>query len=158
MFRKKGVSDVVVMIFFILLTILAVVIISYWTISMTKENLEKGKSCLNLREYVKVIDIGETCYNSTNTKITIHRGEKDYKIDGYIISISSEGKTSRFDLYNSKTAANVKMLNGSESMDVPEPGNARTYIFGLGKGSIITIGVIKDGEICESDTSSIKTC
>jgi len=152
MLEKRGVSPVIGSVLLILVALLAIGLIVSIVIPMVRENLEKGKGCFELREYVRIIDSEYTYYNSTNTSLMIERGMENYTIDGFSVSIYSEGKSKRYDLKQGNFPAGVTMLNGN--IEIPKPGEARTYIFDI-SGDKVELAVMSERRMCDSMSYNI---
>jgi len=159
--KKRGVSAVVATVLLVLITFMAIGIVVGVIIPMVREGLEKGKSCFELREYFKIVESEYSCYNSTNTKLMVERGMEDFEVKGFAVSISYDGESKRYDIFNGANYADVaiKDSNFGEELELPKPGEARTYIFRLGKGSKASISVLKtDDTICEPESYNIPPC
>ncbi len=160
--KKKGISPVVATILLVLITVIAVVTVANFIIPLVKENLEQGKSCFELREYISVIDSNEfSCYSDTEVKLMLKRKIDNITIKGIAVSIVSEGSSKRFDLISGRVDE-VKMLNKNgekvENIVLPLPGESKTYIFNK-SGEKAEIAVIKQNEeLCESESYNLPQC
>ncbi len=155
---KKGLSSVIATVLLILITFLAIGLIVSFIIPMVKKNLGKSISCFELIEYFKIVEGEYSCYTSENTMLMVDRGAEEYDVKGFAVSIITEGQSKRYDVAGG-SIENVKMLNGSETIEVPKPGEARSYVFGIGKGKGARISTIqKDDSICEPEFYNIPAC
>jgi len=159
MINKKGVSAVVATVLIVLITIAAVSIIAGFIIPMVREGLEEGGSCFDLRDYVKITDLGYTCYDSAKTSLTIERGMENHSIQGFVVSITSGPASKRYDLKQGLTTTGATMYDGSTVIKIPEPGGAETYTFNIGNGNKADLGIMISGEkVCEMDSFTIPLC
>jgi len=159
--EKRGVSAVVATVLLVLIAFMAVGIVIGVIIPMVREGLEKGKSCFELREYFKIVPSDYTCYNSTTTKLMVERGMEDFEVKGFAVSIMREGKSERYDIFDRANYSDVAVKGGNfgKELELPGPGEARTYIFKLGNGNKVEISVIKtDNTICEPESYNIPPC
>ncbi len=155
---KKGVSAVVATVLLVLVTFMAIGLIIGFIIPMVKESLGKGKSCFELRDYVTVVESEYTCYNSTHTKLMIERGMEDYEIKGFVVSILSGGESKRYDVEEGSVTG-IKMLDGSEIIEIPEPGEARTYVFDTSAEEGVRISIMqKEGSVCQPVFYDVPAC
>lgn len=154
---KKGVSAVVATVLIVLITFMAVGLVWGIILPMVKESLSKGASCFELRDYVKIIEGDYTCYNTAGgqTKIMMERGMENISIGGFRVSIFAGGSSTTYNVVPGSTE--VGMLNGGD-VEIPKPGEARTYIFNI-TGGKAEIGILLKGEkICAGDSSDIPRC
>ncbi|MBI2629783.1 hypothetical protein HYW76_01650 [Candidatus Pacearchaeota archaeon] len=166
--NKKGMSEVVIVILFVLLAIIAVYIVSQFLIPFLRGSMEKSKSCYDLSDYGKIIDIGNTCYEDNKVKLTIERGDAEYNIGGFAVTISNEAGSKRYDIIDGRVDG-VKMMNLDENGEIefldllalPAPGGANSYVLDFVDSDIIqvSLGIIKeDGGICEMGNYNLNPC
>ena len=161
--KRRGVSPVIATVLLVVLVVIAVLIIAGIIRPMIEENLKKGKSCFELRDYFRILDSKNTCYNNADTKLMVERGLDDINVRGFAVSIVT-GKGSRlFKVINgSGSSSGVEMWNGSDfssEIEVPGKGEARTYKFPVGNGKKVKIAVIQEnGDVCESWLYNIPSC
>jgi flagellin-like protein len=154
---KKSVSPVIATIMLVLVTFMAVVIVVGIIRPMVRENLERGKTCFELRDYVSIVDSEYTCYNFTHTQLMIERGMEDVEIKGFAVGLFSGGSSERYDLEEGNFPAGVSMIGGN--IKLPESGEAKTYIFEIGNTTLAEIAVIqKNKNICNAVSYSIPRC
>ena len=159
-FSRKGISVVVSTILLVVIAIAAIGIVIGFIFPMVKQSLGKGKSCFDLREYFKIASSDYTCYNATNTQLMVERGMDNFTVKGFIISIKSEGASERYDIYDG--AGGMRILEGqtfTDNVKIPNPGEARTYLFNTGNGKGADIAVLQeDNNICNAEFYSIPEC
>ncbi len=159
---KKGISPVVAVVLLVLITFLAIGIIWAFIKPLVEGGLEEGGSCFELRDHAKILESEFTCYNETDstTKIMIQRNFQKIEVGGFKVSIFSEGTSKTFDI-TSKNPDNVEMLSGgifTTAIEIPEPGEARTYRFSI-EGNRAELGVITTAErICSLGSYKIPEC
>lgn len=160
--NKRGISTVVVTVLLILIGFLAVGLIWGVILPLIREGLGEGKSCFELRDYITIFESGYTCYTSSNASLMVGRGVENYSIKGFAVSIVSGGSSKRYDVIQAASISGVKMRNKDtnavqDNIELPLPGEARTYIFGT--GSVAEIAVIQaNGKPCGADTYNIPSC
>lgn len=150
--NKRGVSDVVITVSMILISIVAVGVISAFVVPMIQKQLGKTSACLALRENFKVrSDISATCYNATTAKLSISRGSEKEEASGFSISlILSSGEATAFEVLNG-TSPGLPTRNGIKSYQFPISGG------NLEKVTIATI--LQTGETCDGvDFTGIRPC
>lgn len=156
--NKKALSTIVATVLLILVTVTAVVFVASVIIPMVKNNLGEETSCFELRDYVKIEDLGYNCYNEKpikNTTISIKRGMENKSISGIVVSISSGAELKRFDVPGSNE---VKLLSREPAV-IPNPGEAKTYVFDNIAGNKAILGVkLNSGKICEIEEYEIVSC
>jgi hypothetical protein len=151
--NKKGVSDVVITVSMILISIVAVGVVSSFVVPMIKKQLSKSTSCLALREHYKIrTDLTATCFNATAVKLVVQRGSEKEDSKGFILAVyTTSGEAVPF------TATN-------ETTGLPQKGGAKSYIVpitpGAGQVERVTIfTVLPNEEGCdERDYSGISKC
>ncbi len=160
--RKKGVSDVITNVLLVLIALAAVAIISAFVIPYVRNSLAGSTTCTDLKEYASIVDIGKNCYNSTNTLFSIERGLDNITIKGFVVSITAEGESKRYDIGYDKDSVGIEMLNKVEwelQEQVPEPGEARTYLFDIANGNKVKLAVVSEkGKTCELGSYDISQC
>jgi hypothetical protein len=149
--NKRGVSDVVITVSMILISIVAVGVISAFVVPMIQKQLGKTSACLALREHFKVrTDISATCYNATTAKLSISRGSEKEEASGFSISlISSTGEASAYRILNN-TAPGLPTRGGAKVFYFDISGN-------LEKATVSTI--LPTDETCDGvDFTGIRPC
>jgi FlaG/FlaF family flagellin (archaellin) len=126
---KKAMSEVVSTVLLIAIAVVAVSVVSLVVIPMIKDNLERVK-CSDFMSSVSIVDDEYTFYNESSGKASIHisRGS-DAGIGGIAISISAQGSSKNFKIFDSINIDNVFMQDGSSELNIPDKGEERTYIF-----------------------------
>ncbi len=155
--NKKGVSDIIITVSMILISIIAVGVISAFVIPMIKSQLAKSSACMALREHYKVrTDISATCYTlNGEVKLSIQRGSEKEDALGFLVTIfSNTGDASAYRVLND--TAEYSAIPG-----VPAKGGARVYNFSIiGNVERVTIAtILPNEETCDPiDYSGIKKC
>jgi len=157
-YKKRGVSTVVATVLIIVISFAAIAIVIGIIIPMVKESLGQGKSCFDLRDYFKILDSEYTCYNSTSTSLMVERSVENMEVKGFAVSIISGGNADVYKIYNGVNDGRIKMLNDT-GIYIPAPGQARTYIFNVGKGEGARISVLQTNDkSCEPAYYEIPDC
>lgn len=154
---KKGLSTVIVTVLLIMLTVSAVSIIYAFVIPMIRGDLDKTKTCYDLREQIMIADERYTCYNSTHTSIMIQRGEKNVEIEGFIVSLISNGEGNRYEI-KAGSVPGVRMYNGNQDLEIPGIGGALTYIFNVSSSYVNIAPIAGNDVICEAVPDKIGVC
>lgn len=144
--NKKGVSDVVITVSLILLSIVAVGVISSFVVPMIKKQLAKSAACIDLRMHYKVVvESSGTCTNSTTTKLVISRGTEKGESKGFLVSIYT----------TTGTATPYK-----ETSNIPTMGGANSYIYNVGPAEKISIAtILPNDDVCDAtDYTGLSTC
>ena len=161
--KNKAVSTVVVTVLLILIGFLAVGLIWGFVLPLVKEGLGKGKSCFDLRDYLTILESKYTCYTSSSTSLMIDRDLGNYSIKGFIVSVISEGSSTRYQVEpGGVTGVSMRDKTTNEVQDnieLPLPGEARTYIFETGSSGSVEIAVLQEnGKACTADFYNIPDC
>jgi len=160
MIKKKAISAVITNVLLVLVAVIGVSLIAAFIIPMVRDSLKGGTSCFDLRDYAKIVSGDFTCYNSSLTSIMIERGMENFSIEGFVVSIFKEGEAKRYDLIPGTTVVGVKMKGESDdTIKIPNPGEAKTYIFNISNGNRAELAVInKGGKICSVGEYTIPVC
>ena len=160
--NKKGVSTVVETVLLILITMAAVVLVSAFVINLVRTNLDKGKTCYELQEYFKLSESGTSCTNTTTTKLMIERSNEDKETQGFIVSLSTEDESTPYTIKSGTDGSaigGVKMGNGSTTLALPGPGEAKTYLFNKTNVRAADISVLNNaGKSCDKFSYPISVC
>jgi len=161
---KRAISAVITTILLVLIAIVAVLIVYSFVIPMIKEGLGKGKSCFDLIDQVSInLDSGYTCYEDSETDVMIDLGfEENAEIAGLIFSIKKEGSAWRYELSNNTESdpVGVRMCGKTVGkLEIPNPGEARTYVFPKGGIKLVEVAVVlSNGEVCQSISATLDKC
>ena len=160
--NKKGVATVVETVLLVLITMAAVVLVSAFVINLVRTNLEKGKTCYELREYFKLSETGNSCTNASTTRLMIERSNEDEETQGFIVSIATEDELTPYIIKNGTNGSaigGVKMRDDSEILVLPRPGEAKTYIFNKSNARSADISVLNQaGKSCDKFSYTISAC
>jgi len=159
--NKKGVSDIVITVSMILISIVAVGVISAFVIPMIQKQLAKTGSCVALKDHFQVsTDVSATCYDSkvnNVTKLSIKRTFEKEEAKGFQISIVlSTGDAEAYEVLN--TTAEFSSIPG-----LPSRGGARTYSFPIPAGSkvekVSIATILEIEEVCDpTEFRGIRIC
>lgn len=155
---KKGVSDIVITVSMILISIVAVGVISAFVIPMIKGQLAKSSACMSLREHFQVrTDLSATCYDPTagQIKLSIQRGAEKEEAKGFsVVIFTSEGEAEAY-----------QILNGTEGYSnvpgLPNRQAARVYTLPVtGNVEKVTINtILPTDQACDAmDYTGIRHC
>lgn len=174
--NKKGVSPIVATVLLIMLTVVAIGIITKIVVPFTKDNLSKSKDCFSYREYYTFdSSLGYNCYNSSGMFVTIKAsGDSSLssKIAGTDFIVINSGKSERFQIRKGERAScstsgvrELDDLSCANLLNTATGGEVRTYA--LKKTGVPEAGevkvfpyILKDesslGQTCADPTDSIK--
>lgn len=147
MMNKKALSSVIAVTLIILVSVIAVAIISTYIIKSVKSvQLSPESSCLDLK-INQALKIESACYNSSNNEVktTINRGLNTQQISQIDFTVSSLDKTERWEVGGQ--CVNCKL---------PEEGESKTYY--LDSTSTEKRTIIISTSSCELDRIEIKPC
>jgi len=159
-FDKKGISPVIATVLLVLVTFIAVGIVWGFILPMIKGNLEESGGCFKLRDYAEVVEGEYTCFNSSGTKVMIKRGMANHTIKGFRLSIVAAGEAKLYDITEYSTG--IKMWQQStytEDIELPDLGEARTYLFEGISGTRVDLGIITEsGNLCDMGSYDLPAC
>jgi flagellin-like protein len=130
--NKRSQSEVITTVLLIVISIIAVILVSTYVINMIKSKLV-GTECFKTAGQLSVnlVD-GFTYYDSVNDKfyVSIARGAGDFNLTGMIISAGT-GPTSTAYTIKAGDAANptsgVSMYNSTSTITLPKKSETKTY-------------------------------
>ena len=170
-FGRKGLSTVVATVLLMLLTVIAVVIISQVLVPFVKTNLNIASECINYREYFVFDDsFGYVCYDQDDQNgITVTaKGEDNGSIVGFDLVFNKNKDSQKVSARRAASITDLRMLNGSiTNIKIPKKGETLSYVYLNGADSkkydgVDIYPVIKSGDgerICEkSDSIKLKPC
>lgn len=146
-FQKRGISEVIAVVFLILLAIVAVGIIAAWIVPWVTKSLEDNSKCQKYADYFKfAVEEGEgyNCYNSTTDghilyvpSIKIERGGESLaeEVIGFELYFSRLGNTKQVVVLEgnatSSNSGGIRMLNRSlQTIEIPKyVGEVFTYVY-----------------------------
>ena len=167
---RKGLSAVVATVLLMLITIVAVIIISQVLVPFVKTSLNRASECVNYWEYFVFDDsFGYSCYDDEeNNGITLTAsGEErqDNSIIGFDLVFNKRVESQKSSARSGAPIGELRMLDGSiTNIKIPKRGETLSYVYnnGIAYESVDVYPVIKsrDGErICEkSDSIKLKRC
>jgi len=156
---KVAQSTIVATILMILLSVVAIALITSFIIPFVKEQLRES-DCIN---YAGKIEIKQhptyTCYNSTegNMSVQIHIGdiEKIEEVTGFQIVINEGGSSKSFRVARDNPNSEIRMYNGSSSIVIPGKNEERAYkISGFSKKpETINVFLLLNNNQCDVQNS-----
>lgn len=155
---KKAQSQVITAVLLILIVISLAIIILNFTVPFVKDKLS-GTGCLDVVGQVSFSNNPSyTCFDGNNNEIRlqVHIGNVDEILEGFLIEIGG-ASTKSLQITDGSIVNNVKMFNGSNTLELPGRNEERTYI--INESSLETIKIyplLKDDNVCES-TDLIET-
>ena len=168
---KHSQSEIITTVLIILLVLASIVIV--WqvvknTVQSGSRNIEDSVVCLDAMGELEIDEI-DSCYKTIiitgNKEITakINRGMKNLNINSFVILVTSEGNSERFEVKKGEAAAEVAMESDpSIDLETPEPGDTKTYIITTTFTSDIDyleIIPIINNKLCSSlEKTNIKVC
>lgn len=158
---KRSQEGVIATVLLIMLTIAAASMLFIFVVPWVRGLMDKGKICSDAQGQVTIEAGKYTCFNGTDTKIMITRGEKrDMEIDGISIALRYSGTSQKYDIKENKTTPNVKMYNGSAILYLPDAGGSETYVFpGITGTEMATAALVfKDNKVCDAVSERVVDC
>ncbi len=155
---KKGMSEVISAVLLILITIAAIFIVSSFVLPFIKKNLQKGQSCLDVRDQAEIdVTSGYTCYTNANTSVMIKRGNLEFK--GFLVSFTKDGSGKTYEIVSGAVLSGVKMFNQATTLALPKKNGAETYVFNTpGIERVEVAPILPDGTICQSVAAEVPEC
>jgi len=140
-YAKKGMSNLVATILIILLTVVAVVLITNFIIPMVNKNLAETE-CFKYRDYFSFeVEYGYNCYNLTENDYRLYAvsvragslgGDSLDKIEGFdLVFMEKIGTSSVVHVVDGEaTDDELRMLNENlANLEIPGPHEVRTYVY-----------------------------
>ena len=166
-YNKGGIAPVIATILLVLLTLGAISILAGFVIPFVRDNLQKGTECVPYRGYFSFEDsLGYTCFDSAGKNgFTVKAGtatkEVSDKVIGFDVVFIAGGEGKKASAREDNSASELKMLNSSESIKIPQSGEIRTYVYNVGKkyDSVEIYPVLASEAVCEkSDSIKLVLC
>ena len=174
--NKRGLSEVIVTVLLILITIAAFILIANVLVPFVKNSLPKSSECLPYKDYFKFEEsldyLGDkyyyNCMDAGAYGISV-RGEGYSRGNvtaplGFAVVFANgpERKSIEFKEGNVKTW-NIRMLNNSTAIiKIPEIGGVQTYVYNesiLGYTDMKINPILPSGRTCDSsDSIKINIC
>lgn len=149
MIQKKGVSDIVITVSMILISIVGISIIAAFVIPMVQKQLQKASSCIDLKAHYSVNVVStSTCYSGEEVNLSIQRGWEKGNSKGFAVTVhGSAGKS----------------IAKQETSGLPDKGGANLYTYnisGLGNVERVSIAtILLNDEVCDPiDYTGISKC
>lgn len=156
---KKGISEVVVTVILIALSLAAVVVVWTFVSTFINKQVSSSQSCFGNYDKVK-INAQYTCYetltNGYNLRFSLTIG--DVSVDKVIVSVSSAGAVNSYTITNiPQTISGLVMYSGSNPDQVVLPGKNSGLTYNAtgfsSKIDSIKIAPIISGNLCEVSDS-----
>src|SRR3989344_8066155 len=113
---KRGLSEVIGTIVLVLLTVVALTVISAFIIPFVKNKLNEGDSCFNVLNKV-TINSEKSCYNTTSTEVWVRFGNID--LDEIYLTLELGDSINQ---YRIKEASKNKNINSGANLTLPDSG------------------------------------
>lgn len=164
--KNKGLSAVIATVMLILISVLAVIMMSSFLMPMLKELMGKSKACFEVQETFSVIDVEYTCSSASNTSLSISRTWDKSEVSGIALAFMCGTESKSFKLLNATAPSNIGMYKlgvltplGSEVV-IPSQGETRTYLFNdTGNCDSVIFGpILPSGDTCEQASYEIREC
>ena len=170
---KRGVSPVIATVLLLVLTLVAVSILSVFVIPFVKNSLSGGEDCVKTLGDISINEeTGYLCYVEKPETGTGNEGEIEYRtgfsvridnenIVGFKVNLIYEGSSKSFQVESGKNDSNLRMLdkNFGQSFEVPTSGGTRTYVTKGRFSSVEIVPVLENGRICDNrDEIQIPQC
>ncbi len=163
---KKALSQIVAVVFIILLTVSSVMIVAEFAVPFVKKNLYASNECIAYKEYFKFDeDSGFSCYDapSGGYKISVlaKADDSDNNIAGFKLVYSDGNLFQAVDVLEGNSPGSIKMLSdSSKNIEIPKTGETRSYLYTSSNlyYSVEVVPVLKSGRVCEkTDYIKIKS-
>lgn len=151
--RKKGISEVIVTVLLILLSVAAVSILAIFLLPFVRNNLEKSGSCVDVLNKI-TISQDSSCYFATNTTIRVQF--HDINVSGFYIVLENESSSKNYQLRSGET---YQFLLSGNPVKMPDPnGGERGYLFNVSAREA-SVGAITKTGLCDvSDSIQLNPC
>jgi flagellin-like protein len=134
MVNKKAISPVITTILLILVAIAAVGVVAGFIIPFVRENLRS--ECFDAVDQIEIDTASKyTCYYMEDghaiLNVSVKRGAKPLGIERFMITVFGEGESDTFDVKEGlllpEELGRVRMLDGSEIIEIPKVREMKTY-------------------------------
>ncbi len=159
--NKHSQQGVIGTVLLIMLTIAAASMLFIFVVPWIRDMLDRSKMCNDAQGQITIEQGKYTCYDSSDTKIMISRGEKrDIEIGGITISLRYSGTSKKFDVKEGGKITNVTMYNGNTVLYLPDVGGSETYIFkGItGTERATAALILSEDKICDAVSERVVDC
>lgn len=162
MFAKKGISPVIATVLLLLLTIVAVSILTYFVVPFLNGNLENSGDCFDLLNKVSLEENSYTCYTYLSSGSTQGRTAFSLRVDyeepvQVKVLLYKPGRTSADNmiLRDGANYSTLRMLDQdfSQTLDLPYKGAVRTYVLSDVYEQIEVNPVLSSGKVCNEQRS-----
>ncbi len=160
-FLRKGASEVLATVLFVVLTLVLVSAISVAMIPYVKEKTNDAKNCLDVSTSLSFVSHKFTCYESETQLVGFTIKSTSEKIEKIRVAFyDSNGVSTIYDLEDGPNPANLGRFGqgfpssaGVFNIEIPKSGQQLNYV-ALGANIVeADISAIVDGEVCPVDDS-----
>ncbi|HLD98306.1 MAG TPA: hypothetical protein VI815_03190 [Candidatus Nanoarchaeia archaeon] len=152
MIGKRGLSEIIVTILLILLSVVAVTILAVFLIPFVRDNLEKEGDCLDVLNKIEIV-YESSCYSQTNTSVRVKF--KNINVSEIYIVLENETTSENYRLKGGESYSYI--LSGVVLMPSPN-GGERSYIFNLPYKEA-SVGAVTKSGVCDiSDVEKLNEC
>ena len=149
---KRGVSPVIATVLLLVLTLVAVSILSVFIIPFVKNSLEGSKDCVDVLGGIR-FDSGSS-YNCKTTNRTGFSVRIDNpNIVGFKLSLYAQGVADPYTIQNGSSHAKLRMLSATAfntPLEVPIEGGLRTYVANGTYDRVEVNPILKNGKLCDA--------
>ena len=156
---KKALSGIVTTIILVAMAIGLATIVWVVVDNIVKDKIEGAEACLNIFGEVN-LNPRYTCYDGTENKLQFSISIGDLDVQKILVAISSDESSTRFELDDTTSPANVASYpDGVGDALIPGKNSGLTYIFDLSAAGFIEIpktidiAPIINGNTCEVSDS-----
>jgi len=157
---KCSQAQIIVTVLIILIGIAAVALVGTFIFRVVGENISDADAQSSIGQLKIVPEV--TYFNSTSSSllISIERGYGEFNLTGINVVIADDGNSESFDIVLGVT--NVEMSSGSPDIQIPAPGERKTYLIKStgfkSVGSISIFPILTKGKLGKlSDSQSISS-
>jgi flagellin-like protein len=159
--KKKGVSPIIATVLLLVLTLVAVSILSVFIIPFVKNSLDGSKECVNVIGKIRFDDgSAYNCHTDTRTAFSVRIDSND--IVGFKLSLYTQGVANPYTIENASIHSVLRMLSSTAfntPLEVPLEGGLRTYVANAAYQRIEVNPILKNGKICDArEQIEVQSC
>jgi flagellin-like protein len=122
----RGLSNVIATVLIILITIVAIVILSSFIIPFVRDGLDNARSCIGFEEHLKFEkEFGYNCYQEGKFAFSIRNLGDDEIIGFRLVLLNGDNSVSLKVLEDN---SDLDMLGGGD-IEIPKKGEVITYVY-----------------------------
>ena len=170
--NKRGVSAVIAAVLLIMITVIAAGMIFSFVIPFVKQQTESATECFDVfggLEFASTAyncnvlasasgcgtDGTSACFDRTGFSIKVSKEG----IEGLKVSLVAGGSSTALDIKSGEEVSGLLMLDGTESLEVPQSGETRTYVANDTYESAEVAAILENGRTCDvSDNIVFSAC